>query len=156
MKRMSPIESILLLFAIGIVLLAAELFLPTHGLLGVMGIICLVVAIAKTFLINQWIGVGVMLASVSAIPFVWSAAMHLWPKTPLGKKLILPSKESVPEPPPVHLGQTGVTMSEMRPMGVVEFAGQRVEAASEIGMIEAGRTVTVTSINNRRPLVRAV
>ncbi len=153
---MSPIESILLLFGIGLVLLVAELFLPTHGLLGAMGVICLVVAIAKTFLINQWVGTAVMLTSVAAIPFVWSAAMHIWPKTPLGKKLILPSNELVPEPPTVHLGQTGVTMSEMRPMGIVEFAGQRVEATSEIGMIEAGQTVTVTSINNRRPLVRAV
>jgi len=153
---MSPIETILLLFGIGLVLLAAELFLPTHMLLGVMGILCLIAAIGKTFLLNQWIGVGVLLATVAAIPFVWSAAMHFWPKTPLGKKLILPAKEFVLDPPPVHLGQTGVAISEMRPMGVVDFAGQRVEATSEIGMIEAGRTVTVTSINNRRPLVRAV
>lgn len=153
---MSPIETILLLFAVGLVLVVAELFLPTHMLLGVLGIPCLIVAIGKTFFLNQWIGVGVMFATIAAVPFAWSAAMNLWPKTPLGKKLILPAKELIPDPPTVHLGQTGVAISEMRPMGVVEFAGQRVEATSEIGMIEAGRTVTVTSIHNRRPLVRAV
>jgi membrane-bound ClpP family serine protease len=153
---MSPVETILLLFGVGLFLLAAELFLPTHGLLGVAGAICVVIAVGKTFIINQWAGVGLLLATTASIPFVWTAAMKIWPKTPLGRKLILPSNELIPEPPSVHLGQTGVAISEMRPMGMCEFAGQKVEATSEIGMIDAGRTVIVTSINNRRPLVKAV
>jgi len=153
---MSPITIILILFGSGIIMLVAELFLPTQGLLGILGILAILAAVGKTFWINQWAGVGLLLATVIATPFAWSALMKLWPKTPFGRKLVLPPIVSIPEPPAFHLGQTGVALSQLRPMGLVDFGGKSVEATCEIGVIEAGRAVTVTSIQNRKPVVRAV
>ncbi len=153
---MNAMETILVLLAAGIVLLLAELFLPTHGLVGVAGVVAILVAIGKTFAINQWAGLGLLIAAVIAMPFAWSAAMALWPKTPIGRKMVLPPVDSIPDPPAFHLGQTGKALTELRPMGMCDFAGKKVEATCDIGMVEAGRTVTVTSIINRRPVVRAV
>jgi hypothetical protein len=41
-------------------------------------------------------------------------------------------------------------------MGTCEFDGGRLEAISEYGMIEPGRSVTVINLINNRPTVRAV
>ncbi len=153
---MTALGFIFVLLAIGIVLLIGELFLPTHGLLGVVGLLALVIAVGETLLLNQFAGVALLAAMLIATPFAWAAAMRIWPKTPIGRKMILPPVVAIPDPPAIHLGQTGRALSELRPMGVCDFAGRKVEATSQIGMIEAGRTVTVTSINNRRPVVRAV
>lgn len=153
---MSDTTFIFVFLLAGVLLLAAELFLPTHGLLGVMGVVSIALAIGKTFWINQWAGVGLLLACAIASPFAWSAAIRIWPKTPFGRKVVLPPVVNVPEAPPVHLGQTGRTISELRPMGVCDFEGTRVEAIAEIGMIDAGQQVTVIAMQDRRPMVRAV
>jgi membrane-bound serine protease (ClpP class) len=60
------------------------------------------------------------------------------------------------EPLPVQIGEVGVAVSEMRPGGECEFAGRRLEAYSDHGIISAGTRVQVVSIDNRRPVVRAV
>jgi hypothetical protein len=73
----------------------------------------------------------------------------------MGRKMLLKPVVNVPEAPAVRIGQRGITVSGMRPVGVCEFDGRRVEAITEIGMLEAQTPVIVTAINNRRPTVRA-
>jgi|GEM_PF-3203817 len=60
---MTPIEMAILLGAVGIVLLVAELMLPTHGLLGVIG--CL--AILAGILLLRRTAWGYLLASVAVL-----------------------------------------------------------------------------------------
>ena len=153
---MNDIGFILLLLVIGAALLIAELFLPTHGVLGVAGLLAVLVGIGCTFRLNQWAGVGLALACAASTPLLWSLAVRYWPQTPLGRKIMLGPVVNVPQPPPVHIGQTGVTISGLRPMGVCEFDGQRVEAVTEIGAIEPQTSVIVTALTDRRPTVRAI
>ena len=54
---MTPTILCILLFAIGIVLIIGELFLPTHGTLGIIGGGAILGAIGIGFHMNQWIGV---------------------------------------------------------------------------------------------------
>jgi membrane-bound serine protease (ClpP class) len=152
---MTPLALIAIYFAAGIALLVLELMLPTHGTLGVLGLLCILIAIGKTFLINEWAGVGFAVATAASVPFVWSAVVKYWPMTPMGRKMVLGPVVSIPEPPPVHIGQAGVAVSGLRPMGVCEFDGQRVEAVTELGTLEANTPVIVTAIHDRRPTVRA-
>jgi membrane-bound serine protease (ClpP class) len=153
---MNDIGIILLLLGIGAVLLMAELFLPTHGVLGVAGLLAVLGGIGYTFRLNQWAGVGLAIACAASTPLLWTLAVKYWPQTPLGRRIVLGPVVNVPEPPPVHIGQTGITISGLRPMGVCEFNGQRVEAITEIGTLEPQTSVVVTAITDRRPTVRAV
>ena len=57
-QSMDPVALSLLLLAGAIVLLVGELLLPTHGVLGLMGLFCLAGAIGVTFYINRWLGFG--------------------------------------------------------------------------------------------------
>jgi membrane-bound serine protease (ClpP class) len=153
---MSPILLIFLFLAAAIVLIVAEALLPTHGVLGLFGLFCLVGALVIVFLINQYVGLIVFAAAVVASPFVVHASMRLWARSPVGRKLILQPLETAPRSSSIALGQTGTAVTELRPIGECDFGGLRLEAASELGIIAAGQKVKVVAVINGRPTVRAV
>ena len=153
---MDPIALSLLLLAGAVILLVGELLLPTHGILGLMGLICLAGAIGTTFYINRWLGLGILFTAVVASPFVWAVGLRIWERSPVGRRVLLPPTEAPRQIIPVKLGQVGTAFSEMRPMGEVDFDDQRMEAISERGIIRAGQKVKVMSVTNGIPTVRAV
>ena len=153
---MDPVALSLLLVAGALVLLVGELLLPTHGVLGFFGLICLAGAIGATFYINRWLGLAVFLAAVIASPFAWSLAIRMWERSPVGRRVLLPPVEAARPVFPIKLGQIGTACSELRPMGEVDFDDQRMEAISERGIIRAGQQVKVIAVNHGIPTVRPV
>lgn len=141
---------------VGVVLLVAEALLPTHGVLGVAGIASIAVAIGACFYVNQWIGLSVLVAVVLTSPLVGAAFVKIYPHTPIGRRMVLQPPASRPAPPPIHIGQTGVAVSELRPMGECDFGDQRIEVISEYGIIPSGKPVKVVAFNNGRPAVRMI
>ena len=144
----------ILFAAFGIVMLIAELLLPTHGILGVVAVIAFLLAIGACFYINQYLGFVIFLAAALSTPFVTTAAMNIWPKTPVGRRLVLATVETPPQAPAVFIGQTGTAVGQLRPMGQCDFGDTRIEAQSEHGVIEAGTPVKVVAIINGRATVR--
>jgi membrane-bound ClpP family serine protease len=155
---MSPTLLIILLLGVGAILLIAELLLPTQGALGVLGGLAIVAAVVVAFRIDQWLGLGLLLAVVAASPFVATAAVRIWPHTPMGKRIVLSPPESRIAPAPIAVGQPGRAVSELRPTGEVEIeidgVRSRVEARSEHGIIRAGSRVRVAGIVEGMPVVR--
>ena len=151
------------LLAIGAILLIAEVLLPTHGLLGIVGFGVVVGAVVAAGRQSAWAAMFLTLAIAVATPFLWALAVKVWPRTPVGKAITLPPVDTTPPPAPVVVGQTGVAVTELRPGGICEFdtgsqtAGRvRVEAHSEHGIVEPGTTVRVVALVNNRPMVRVV
>src|SRR5579871_5303219 len=97
------------LIALGLVLLAAELFLPSGGILFVLAIGALVVGVAMTF--NESTGgsfsrgMVTLVAVVVIIPIVGPILIHYWPKTPLGRRFFLtrPDEDDTLAHMPVNL-----------------------------------------------------
>ena len=145
---------VMLLMAIGVVLTIAELLLPSHGVLGVGAAGCILGAIVVASRENAWAGLALLLGVVALVPFAWTAFVKIWPKTPVGRRVVLPPVTNDAPQPLVRIGQSGVTMSELRPIGVCDFDGVRVEAQSEHGIVEPGRNVKVIALVNNRPMVR--
>lgn len=148
----------ILLIVAGIILLIGELLLPTHGVLGALGLIGIGGGIGCCFAIDRWLGLGLFVLSLVLSPFIFSLAMKVWPYTPVGRRLMLQHFEKPPaiSPRPVEIGEAGVTVTEMRPMGEVEFADMRLEAISDRGMLAAGTKVKVVSTDGGRAVVRPV
>jgi membrane-bound ClpP family serine protease len=144
------------LFGVAIVLLIGELLLPTHGILGALGAGCILATIGFCFAINSWLGLGTLVATAIATPFAFAAAVQIWPKTPIGKRIMLTSMESPRPAPLVQVGDTGRVVSELRPMGICEFASHRVESKSEVGIIAAGKNVRIIALADRTPIVREI
>lgn len=152
---MEPISWAICLMLAGLILLAGELFLPTHGVLGVMGAMCILGCVVACFVINKYLGTGALVAVSAASPFVVALALKIYPYTPVGRKMMLQPVESRLHPPTVRVGDTGQTLSELRPMGLCEFSGDRVEVRSEYGIIPARTAVRVVNVDAGRLIVRA-
>src|SRR5437764_5541861 len=150
---MSPANVAIFLFLAGVVLMLAETVLPTQGVLGIIGGGSILGAIGVGFYINQWLGMGMLLGMVVLSPFVAVGAMNVWPKTPVGRRMVLHKFESAVQPPHVGLGQVGTAVSELRPMGWFEFDDKRHEVRSETGVIHAGKQIKVVSVESGRLIV---
>src|SRR4051812_8280384 len=94
---MSTLAWPLLLLAFGLILLIAEVFIPSGGLIGLLALSCLVLSLWQAFSRSIDLGLKFLLADFLLIPLAFALALHLWPKTPMGKRVLLarPSPEEI-------------------------------------------------------------
>jgi len=57
---------------------------------------------------------------------------------------------------PELLHATGTALTQLRPSGIANLAGQRVDVVTEGGLIEKGTAVKVVAVEGARIVVRAV
>jgi membrane-bound serine protease (ClpP class) len=171
----------LVLFLIGLGLLAAELFLiPGFGVFGISGIL---LTLASLVMASQtFSGISTTRAfdeTVSNLTSIGAAIMtviiaamlinRFLPSIPFFNRLILsppgsagyegprlhPSLLAKYDPnSPVQLGDSGVCVSILRPAGKVQFGDRYVNVVSEGGWIEAGTRVDVVEVAGNRIVVR--
>jgi membrane-bound ClpP family serine protease len=149
---------------LGLVLMAAEIFLPTGGILFVLAIAALVAGIAMSFYSDVTQGMITLIAVFILIPIMGPILLHLMPRTKLGKKLFLEATEEDASMAvmPVNLeleqlrGRYGKTVSSLRPSGITEFDGRRVDTMSEGDMIGPGHWVRCIDVKAGRVIVRPV
>ena len=156
---MTPLTLAILCFAGGVILMIAEILLPSHGILGLLGAGALITGVGASFAINQYAGLGSAVGVVLLMPVAVAAWVKVWPHTYAGKRLILgPTAGAAAHVRAVNLsvGQIGTVVSELRPGGLCEFGAERFESRCERGTIPAGRRVEVIAVVDGRPLVRAV
>lgn len=153
---MGEISFLILLFAIAAIVLVAEVFIPSHGVLTVVGLGFLVVAIVKTFAYGQVAGVLAIIATLIVLPVFAVTAVKVWPHTRIGRILSPLNPVSTKEQKLADLedivalvGRQGRTLSPMRPVGACEFDGRRLECICESGMIDAGVVVRAVGIKGR-------
>ena len=154
---MDPLFLLVLLLVAGGLLFFAELFLPTHGLLGLLGVLCVAGALGACFILNRWLGAGALVATIVATPFAFNAMIALWQKTPIGRRMVLTTVSGTAgaQRPASLVGSVGKTVSELRPMGECEFNGERVQCRSESGMtLSPGTPVRLIDIQNTVAVVR--
>lgn len=149
---------IILLFAIGLVLLFFEVFVP-GGVLGVLGGLFMLAGCGVAFA-DYGTGGGSIatVLAVALIGFTLYFELFLLPKTALGRKLFLDQAISAQsQPPPARaeeiLGRDGETLTTLAPSGYVLVAGKKYEAASQSGLLPRGTAVKVTGLDNFRLLV---
>jgi len=151
------------LFLASAVLLVAEVFVPSGGLLSVCSFACLAGGIVIFFnysTVAGWIGV---IIAILMIPTVLILAYRIFPKTGFGKAVTLtpPKRElgdAVPDTDRLKdlLGKTGVVLSDLRPVGMCDFSGRRVECVAETGYIENDSKVTVIRVEGTQLTVRMI
>ncbi len=156
--HMDPLLLGAILFVVGVALLVAEAVLPSHGIIGAMAGAALLGTVICCFRAGPWLGVSVFAVFVLASPFVFMGMMHMWPKTPVGRRLVL--NATVPQAPKsasVAVGSEGRTVTELRPIGECDFGNLRAEVISEYGIIAAGSAVRVVAHgSDGRPVVVVV
>src|SRR5579884_2495191 len=82
-----------LLIVAGLILMAAELLLCTGGVLFVIGVGGLIVGVAMTFAYDATQGLIILVALFVVLPIAIPVALHYWPRTPVGRRLVLSGPE---------------------------------------------------------------
>jgi membrane-bound ClpP family serine protease len=153
----------LLLLLIGLGCIVLEMFIPSAGMLGVLAALALITSLVMGFASGPWAGVALTLAVTVLVPVVLALAVKYWPRTPLGKMIMLRRPRSPDDVLPDTeayrgmrslVGATGVAVSDMYPGGIVAIGNRQYEAIASGQSIEAGQAVKVVGLEMQRLMVR--
>ena len=155
---------ILICFVVGLVLIVLETFMPGFGLPGIAGVILHVIAVVATWInLGPMAALGMTILSLSVITIAISASLRSVANGKLSKsKIVLNETESneagyrASEDMQVFLGKEGVTTTVLRPTGMAEFDGVRLNVVSEGEFIQSGVKVQIVRVEGSRVLVRTI
>ncbi len=150
--------TIVLLFLVGVVLLASDVFVSSF-LLAVLGTIAMFAGCV--FAYQDY---GVFAAGLaSAVAMVLLAAtiyveLVILPRTRFGRGLVVQSTSgSTSQPPPADsaavVGKSAEALTTLAPTGYVRVEGRRYEAFCQSGHAPRGATLQVTGVDNFRLIV---
>ncbi len=153
-----------LLLVLGMCLGIMEVFFTSAGLLAFLSAASIIAAVIMGFQQGQMAGFIILILSVAGMPTVVVLAFKYWPRTAIGKRVLLsaPASEDVlPEDrSKEHLktlvGRVAKAKSKMLPSGVVMVDGRNVEAVSEGMPIEVGQEVRIVQVRGKRVVVRPI
>ncbi len=159
---MDPFFWAAVLMLLGLALAIGEVFVPSGGMIGFLSLVSVIAAVGLAFYQGTWYGLGFLGVAVFAVPAVLAAALHFWPETRLGRRVLLDlptSDEVLPDTQQRRelknlLGRIGEAKSLMLPGGVVLIDGHSVDAVSEGMAIEKGAWVKVVEVRGTRVVVR--
>ncbi len=152
----------LLLLLLGLILAVLEMFIPSGGILGFLAACSFIGSIVLGFRYSVTYGIVLLLVTLFGAPIVIAVGLSLWPRTPLGRRILLdvPTSEDVlPEDPLKKtlkglVGQVGTAKTKMLPSGVIVINGRNIDAISEGAPIEPGEAVRVLEVRANRVVVR--
>ena len=158
--NLSPVPLIILLVFVGELLLGLEFFvIPGFGAGGILGSIAI---IAAALVAGVSYGVLAGVAVLLACAVVSFAGLLLGMRTNLIKKrFVLSTVQKKGQGTQAQnlselSGKKGIAVSTLRPAGIAQIEGQRVDVMSEGGYIEAGAKVLVTLVEGPRVVVKEI
>ncbi len=158
----------LLLASAGLALLVAEIFfIPGFGIAGALGISALLGALvlsmtgagdtATVIAGAVWrVVVALLVALVAGL-----ALLRVLPRLPFARRMVLesnlgtgPDHGSAPLSDQRWMGKRGHAASVLRPAGIADIEGERVDVVSDGALIDRGTAIEVTHVDGNRIVVR--
>ena len=165
-------------FAVGVLLVILEVFIPSFGLLTLCAAGCFAVSVWQAYRASgsaaAW-AIGAV-APVLTVVILYFGLKYI-PRTSWGRGLVLrdPADGGARVPPTSSetaylspeggtdedrlrplIGKEGVAQSDLRPVGVIAVDGRRVDVVTEGAMIDAGSRVKIVAVEGNRVVVRKV
>ena len=149
--------AILLLFLVGVVLLASDIFVASF-LLAVFGCVVMLVGCAVAYRdFGAW---GVLIAAPVALALLGGTIyveLVLLPKTLFGRGLVVRSTSGAAQQPVAVsadvVGKAAVALTTLAPSGYVLVDGRRYEAFCQSGLAAKDSPLRVTGLDNFRLIV---
>jgi membrane-bound serine protease (ClpP class) len=161
---MNDLQLGFLLIGVGFLLMLVEMFVSTHGMLVVVALCLDVIGVVMVMsYADRYTGLLTLVAVSLSFPLLMMFILYLWPRTPLGRRLIMsksPQEDATIAAMPVILeleqyrGRIGKAVTPLRPAGVVEFDGRRVDCTSEGMLIEVDVWVKCRDVKAGKVIVR--
>jgi membrane-bound serine protease (ClpP class) len=158
----------LLLALGGLALLLLELFvIPGFGFAGILGILALLAALVMSVTGSGatpeffMLAAGRIIAALLVAMVASFLLLRFMPRTPFGRRLILQTDlgtgqqyGSAPESDMRWLGKRGRTASPLRPAGIADIEGTRLDVVSEGEHLEPDTPIEVVRVDGNRIVVR--
>lgn len=156
--------AIVICFAAGMALLVLEAFMPGFGLPGISGGILGLASVVLTYISHGLLAsMCVLLVFLALLAIAVSMSLRSAAKGSLSKsRLVLNSTESNEagyrsvEDMQVFIGREGEVISTLRPTGIAEFDGVRLNVSSEGTFIQPGVKVRIIRADGSAVIVRPV
>ena len=151
-------NAIILLFLLGVMLLAGEVFVP-GAVLGILGALCMAAGCVISFVL---LGTGGGLVATAIALGLLGLTLYVelvWlPKTSFGRKLVVQSTVDATSQPALAekekvVGKVAEAVTPLVPSGYVVVEGRRYEAFSRSGHAAKGAQLRVTGLDNFRLIV---
>jgi len=151
-------NAILILFLLGVILLAGEVFVP-GAILGILGALSMAAGCVISFLqLGTGGGIIATVVALALLGLTLYVELIWLPKTRFGRKLIVQATVDATSQPPLAdkenvIGKTAEALTALVPSGHVMLEGRRYEAFSPSGHVAKGTVLRVTGLDNFRLIV---
>ena len=145
---------------LGMILIIVEVFLPGFGLPGIGGIVLVgagVVMVGMHF--GSLTAVGTLLVIIAVLAVLISWVLRQASRGGKRSDLFLQERDELhtqQEDMKVLVGKAGTTTSVLRPAGIGDFDGVRLNVVTEGGFIEKGQPIEIVRVDGSRIVVRPV
>ncbi len=155
----------LALLAAALLIFALDMFIPSGGILSLLALALTLGGLVCLFRHDTIWGLGGTLAVLVLGPIAFFGGMRVWQHTPIGRAVIgAPSEEELEGRRQREIeerrrferliGMEGVALTDLRPVGIAEVDGRRLDVLSETTFVRAGARVKVTSADPSQIKVR--
>lgn len=169
-----------ILIGVGVILMALEIFvIPGFGVTGILGITFTVVGMMMALVeidlpldvsfdlgyLQQAISYSAIRLAILMLVVVGATVVlgKYFPNTRLGKRFILSSASAVADgfvsqsrAESSLVGKRGVARGILRPAGIADIDGRRVDVVTEGDYIKSGTAIEVTQVDGNRIVVKQV
>jgi len=144
------------LLIIGVILLLVEIFLiPGISIAGIGGVVATISAIVYAYVkIGLWAGHFTLVAAVLMVVVALFVTFKTNAIDKFSLKTEIDSKVNAMQELNVAVGDEGITVSRLAPMGKVEVNGNIMEAKSEDGLIDEQQPIEVVKILSNNIIVK--
>jgi len=160
---MDPILWTFLFLCLAFIVAVLEVFLPSGGVFGVLAVGFLITSVVFAFQVGIVFGSIYTFFVCLLVPtFLWWA-LRMWPKTWIGRQILLAPEEDPALCPNEELqmlkqlvGKQGLAKSKMLLGGLIEIEDKRYSAVSDSEPIESGEPISVVRIEGTSIIVRKI
>jgi membrane-bound serine protease (ClpP class) len=155
----------LALLGVAAILLAAEIFIPSAGIIAGLSGLSAIAGIVCLFKYDTtWGVIGLLLALILG-PVIFFVGLNIWKNTEFGRRAIgAPTEDEIAKQALEEqeskrqleslIGAQGVALTDLRPVGLVMVGGERRDALAETSFIAAGTRIKVTVVESHQLKVR--
>lgn len=148
----------------GMALVIVEVFMPGFGVPGVSGIALLAISVWLTWAnYGPLTALGLVVCVVAIVAIVLSIALRSTSRGALSKSSLVLNETLDPDngfmsnaDMSVFLGKEGVTQTALRPAGIADFDGVRLNVVSEGDYINQNTKVIIEQVEGSRIVVKLV
>jgi membrane-bound ClpP family serine protease len=147
----------LILQVIGVVVIIAEIILPSGGILSILAASALGFSLYKAFAISKNIGMLFSLADIIMLPVLVILGLKLLAKSPVTLRKTLAKEDGVVSQKDGMnqlLNSSGVAVTDLRPAGSIKINDNKIDAVTQGDYIDKGTLVHVIKVTGNQVIVK--